>query len=353
MKKYKQDKISILRFFTHIAVVLIVFVLPEVIFTNSGVHNKPPYTALIFLHSGFYVAIFYINYLFLINRFLFKRRPIVYAWVALAFIILMVFGMELTHYLTRPQGIPKAPFGPPEMHQVPFNAGMIARNFAMVILSMGISLAVKLCEYWINNEQQRSKAEAVQKQTELANLKNQLNPHFLFNTLNNIYALITIDKSKAQNAVHKLSKLLRYALYENSETVELSKDIEFISNFIELNKLRLNPSNILKTNIQQDISPELRIAPLLFISLIENAFKFGVNSSKPSEIDISIRINNKTVDCRVENTYFPDLVTDKKSSGIGLANLQRRLNILYENHHTLKYGIEGNKYISKLTINLK
>ena len=127
-------------------------------------------------------------------------------------------------------------------------------------------------------------------EAELQNLKSQLNPHFLFNTLNNIYSLIAFSPEKAQEAVHDLSRLLRYVLYESSQPfVSLEKDFDFLRNYVELMRIRLPKHVELKTNIVAS-SPGTLIAPLLFISLVENAFKHGVSNNKPSFIIwISIR----------------------------------------------------------------
>ncbi|MDY4942314.1 MAG: sensor histidine kinase, partial [Candidatus Limisoma sp.] len=212
--------------------------------------------------------------------------------------------------------------------------------------------ALKFSMRWTKIERMNEKIMSEQKDMELANLKKQLNPHFLFNTLNNIYALIQIDSKRAQNAVHQLSKMLRYALYEDSQEVELAKDLDFVRNFIELMKLRLSANHQLSVDIPRQVSSDLRIAPLLFISLIENAFKYGMASSKPSVIMISITVTGETVRCHTENSFFPEKVADKSSSGIGLSNLKRRLDLVYSNHYNLEYGISGNMFISDLSINL-
>ena len=191
-------------------------------------------------------------------------------------------------------------------------------------------------------------------ENELKNLKNQLNPHFLFNTLNNIYALISISQDKAQKSIHELSQLLRYILYENNETeVTLEKDLLFVKNYISLMQLRLNSLTTLKVDINEKCVSGKKIAPLLFISLIENAFKHGVSCSKESFVSISIHVNEDTVICRVANSYFPKKGNDKSGSGIGINNLQRQLDILYSDRYSLTKSIENNIYTTELIINFK
>lgn len=343
----KTDKISILTLFTHIMVISIVFILPEVIFTytfNDDPNHPAPLG--VYFHTVVYIIVFYFNYFYLIDRLLFRKRVLLYIVSSLAFVVLMVSGAEFLCILTRPE-IDESMRGP-----VPGNLGLVSRNFAISLLSAGLSLALKFSMRWKKIEQMNDKIMSEQKDMELANLKSQLNPHFLFNTLNNIYALIQIDSGKAQNAVHQLSKMLRYALYEDSTEVELSKDLDFVHNFIELMKLRLGANHQLTFDIPRQVPSDLKIAPLLFISPIENAFKYGMASSKPSVIKISITVSGTTVLCHTENSYFPEIVADKSSSGIGLSNLKRRLSLVYNNQYSLKYGISGNMFISDLSINL-
>ena len=347
-KVVKIDRKTILSLISHILVISIVFILPEVIFSNSFTDPDHPAPSGIYIHTVVYIIVFYYNYFFLIDRLLFRKRMLLYIVSVLIFVILLVSGAEFLSSLTRPES-----HGHMHMHrQVPGNFVMAFRNFAISLLSVGLSLALKFSMRWTKIERMNEKIMSEQKDMELANLKKQLNPHFLFNTLNNIYALIQIDSKRAQNAVHQLSKMLRYALYEDSQEVELAKDLDFVRNFIELMKLRLSANHQLSVYIPRQVSSDLKIAPLLFISLIENAFKYGMASSKPSVIKISITVTGDTVRCHTENSFFPEKVADKSSSGIGLSNLKRRLDLVYSNHYNLEYGISGNMFISDLSINL-
>ena len=345
-KVVKIDRKTVLTLISHILVISIVFILPEVIFTNSFTDPDHPAPSGIYIHTVVYIIVFYYNYFFLIDRLLFRKRMLLYIVSVLIFVILLVSGAEFLSSLTRPES-------PGHMHgPVPGNFVMAIRNFAISLLSVGLSLALKFSMRWTKIERMNEKIMSEQKDMELANLKKQLNPHFLFNTLNNIYALIQIDSARAQDAVHQLSKMLRYALYEDSQEVELAKDLDFVRNFIELMKLRLSANHQLSVDIPRQVSSDLKIAPLLFISLIENAFKYGMASSKPSVIMISITVTGETVRCHTENSFFPEKGADKSSSGIGLSNLKRRLALVYSNHYNLEYGISGNMFISDLSINL-
>ena len=198
------------------------------------------------------------------------------------------------------------------------------------------------------------RGKAHQAQFRYMKLKQQVNPHFLFNTLNNIYALIQLNPPQAQYAVHSLSHLLRYVLYDNNQNlISLDKEFAFMKNYIELMSLRLSSDQV-KLNI--DIPDDGRgymVAPLLFITLIENAFKHGVSPSEKSFVSIAFRITEAdTLVCTIENSYFPKDDHDRSGSGIGLDNLRKRLNLIYPNRHILRTERLGDRYMSQLIINL-
>ena len=196
-------------------------------------------------------------------------------------------------------------------------------------------------------EEQQKRTEA-----ELEWLKNQLNPHFLFNTLNNISSLVQIDADKAQDAIAQLSDLLRYAMYEtNKKTVPISGEVEFMRNYIALMKLRCSEKTVVNCQLSIANSP-LTIAPLLFISLIENAFKHGVSSNRDSRIDIALTADEHQLTFTCENTNFPKSDTDRSGSGIGLENTRRRLDLIYQNRYTWEQTLEDNIYKVKITIEL-
>ena len=167
------------------------------------------------------------------------------------------------------------------------------------------SIAIKTTQRWVKTEAEHKEAANFKLQSELQHLHYQLQPHFFFNSLNNIYAMVDVSPAQAKTSIHSLSKLMRYMLYEtNMELVPLSKEIEFIKKFIDLMKLRVSD----KTDVNYNLPTEetgIKIAPLLFISLIENAFKHGVSASKASQININMTCNDKTVLFTIENYNLP------------------------------------------------
>ena len=200
--------------------------------------------------------------------------------------------------------------------------------------------------------QQLQDEKAKHTEAELAWLKNQINPHFLFNTLNNISSLTQIDPDAAQDAIAQLSDLLRYAMYEtNKKTVPISGEVEFMRNYISLMKLRCNEKTEVKTTF--DIAQDVEIAPLLFISLIENAFKHGVSSSRSSMIDIHLEQEDGSIVFACDNTNYPKDDADRSGSGIGIENPRRRLDLMYADHYSWQQWLEDDIYHVRVTLNIK
>ena len=222
-----------------------------------------------------------------------------------------------------------------------------------IIMIIGLSTALRISMRWQYTEERLIKAEREKTEAELKNLKNQLNPHFLLNTLNNIYALIVFDHNKAQEAVQELSKMLRHVLYDNqSALVSLEKELDFINNYISLMRIRLPKTVKVSVKLNAGNKP-LHIAPLIFISLIENAFKHGISPTEDSFINISIQGHPEgKIYCEITNSYFPKNETDKSGSGIGLAQVHRRLELSYPNSYEWTKGIsaDGKTYTSCITI---
>ena len=223
----------------------------------------------------------------------------------------------------------------------------------MLILVVGLSVAIRMSQRWQKLQEAKKEAERTRTEAELKNLRNQLNPHFLLNTLNNIYALIAFDPEKAQVAVGELSKLLRHALYDNQKKyVPLYKEVEFIKNYIELMKIRVTNNVKIDTNINIDNDDSTPIAPLMFISLIENAFKHGISQAGDGEISIAMTNDDEKITCEIVNTYHPKRDNDKSGSGIGLEQVAKRLELMYPGRYDWQKGIdkETNKYYSKIIL---
>ena len=185
---------------------------------------------------------------------------------------------------------------------------------------------------------------------ELTWLKHQLNPHFLFNTLNNISSLTQIDPDKAQESIGQLSDLLRYALYDSeAERVPLESEVEFMDNYIDLMALRCNELTTVTKELEAP-QGHVEVAPLLFISLVENAFKHGVNARYPSFVRVSMRYQDGQLLFRCQNSLFEKQGSDHIGSGIGLENMKRRLELLYPGRYTYKQQADDGTYTVEVSL---
>jgi len=188
---------------------------------------------------------------------------------------------------------------------------------------------------------------------ELTWLKHQLNPHFLFNTLNNISSLTQIDPDKAQESIGQLSDLLRYALYDSeADKVSLAAEMEFMDNYIDLMALRCNELTKVEKSLERP-QQSVEVAPLLFISLVENAFKHGVNARYPSFVRIGMRYADGKLLFRCQNSLFEKQGSDHIGSGIGLENMKRRLELLYPGKYSYKQQADENTYTVEVVLTIK
>lgn len=308
-----------------------------------------------FITAISFMIVFYVNYCDLISKHLFEHQVTIFLIknIALIAAVLVIMRFVAFHFLPPPDLADPPKFEPSKAAQI----GFIARNICLYLLVVGASVAIKMTEKWYTSEKKQKEMEKGMAEAELQNLKSQINPHFLFNTLNNIYSLIQIDSDKAQAAVHDLSRSLRYVMYEGDRPfVPLQSEIEFIDKYIALMKMRL--SKRVSVDVKMPSRSELEamdaeVAPLLFITLVENAFKHGVSPDQDSFIVIEISCEGAFVRCHTRNSNFPKTDTDRSGSGIGLGNLKKRLELIYPGKYELSSVIEDNVYDSDLRIKLK
>lgn len=303
---------------------------------------------------------FYLNYFLLIKKYLLTHRVFLFIVYNILLISIVMTATHLTFHYLLPQ--PDRPAPP-----MPFHDGIlfVTRNATMYIMVAGAAVAIRVTEGWYAAETERRELERSRTEAELQNLKSQLNPHLLFNTLNNIYSLIGLDTDMARKAVHDLSHMLRYVLYESSRPfVPLSAEMAFLREYVGLMKIRLPKNTRLSVSLpgeglDRTVNPygtdttehDPAIAPLLFITLVENAFKHGISDGRDSFVDISISLKEKTLVCDIRNSCFPKSpVSDRSGSGIGIANLKKRLEMIYPGKFVLEYGRHGNEYTVHLSI---
>ena len=295
------------------------------------------------------MIIFYANYLYLAPRFFVAGKHRYDLLINL--VMITTFGIALhywTDYANNLYGV-----------HVRFDDAIsdvtnILRDCLNFAIFAGGSTALALARKWFTADQKLQESEAARAKAELYNLRSQINPHFLLNTLNNIYALTAIDQERAQDAIQQLSKMLRHMLYDNQEScVALSDELQFLENYISLMKIRLS-ANVDVTFTHNVEVPGVRIAPLIFISLIENAFKHGVSPTEQSFVHIEINATDHDINCRIENSNHPKSNQDRSGHGIGLNQVQRRLDLAYPNHYKWVKGTneDGTIYTSAIHIDL-
>jgi two-component system LytT family sensor kinase len=286
--------------------------------------------------------IFYINYLGLIPRFFFTNRIKYYASV-----IILVIGFYfisdqsnqlIFKYVPNEKKVEEQhrqlrdePHGRPPFRQIHLF------NYAFTSLFLiFFSLGLRMIERNEAIEKRQKELEKEKLNSELAFLKNQISPHFFFNTLNNIYSLIGINTDDAQNAVLKLSKLMRYLLYDSEQGLsQLSSEIDFMNNYIDLMRLRMSEKVQLHVDFPKKYE-NTTVPPLLFIPFIENAFKHGISYREKSFIDIAMEVEKEWITFTCKNSIVrPTKDTGADKSGIGLDNVGKRLNLLYPGSHEL------------------
>jgi two-component system, LytTR family, sensor kinase len=200
-----------------------------------------------------------------------------------------------------------------------------------------MALLIRFMIDWFNAQKQKTDLQAKSRASELALLRSQINPHFLFNTLNNIYSLVYKKSDEAPSVVMKLSEIMRYMLYDaNSEKVMLTKEIDYLKSFIELNELRLKEGKISTFTINGNYSTQL-IPPMLLIPFVENAFKHGSKKGGNPAILIRLDMIDKGLEFDVVNNVEPGLSVNKDQvGGIGMENVRKRLDMLYPGKHDLR-----------------
>jgi two-component system LytT family sensor kinase len=382
-EKTKKAGFAILVIALHILGWCLLFFLP-LFFYPLRISNDR-FFLFLFLDKTLLVGFFYLNYYLLIPR-LFERRKYSTYFISIAVFFLFYFfqmvAIRATYFPGPVRAFVQEKNGSsifahnrqffhqagqmgefagerilskdlPTIFGVPRNDIVMSTNnaissFALILLIGGF---IRLAYSFIRNQNEKRALENANLNAEVNFLKSQINPHFLFNTLNGIYSQAHKKSSTTESSILKLSELLRYALYDSGEDkVELAKDIQYLTNYIDLQRLRLSR----KVKIDYEIAGDLKgkkIAPMLLITFVENAFKHGVSYSSPSVISISISLIEETLTMAVSN---PVIETNSfAANGLGLKNAVRRLDLLYAENYWLDIQRDDEFYSVNLKINLK
>jgi sensor histidine kinase YesM len=298
----------------------------------------------------FFAVAVYINLLVLIPRFLKQKNYIFYFFWLI--VLLTVVSLTIQFIFIYPLRILLGIDGFSS-----FNINMHSAYFFSILLYVGITSFLKMIKDWLSLQDVNLKLVKIEQQkleAELKTLKGQLNPHFLFNSLNNIYSLALTKSDKVPELILKLSDLMRHIIYESKENyISLEKELEFVNNFIELQRIRTSDKTKIKYEIIGKI-PSARIAPLLFEPFIDNAFKHGLPGTGNSDF-IHIKFNfenSESLIFTLENNYEELFQPNRSNSGIGLSNVKQRLKLLYQ-PNDFKLNIHKKDNIHQVTLELR
>jgi len=285
------------------------------------------------------ILLAYSNMYFFVPKFLFRKKNLSYSLFVLSSMILLFCMHEFFAFYFKTDSLPYQ------------DDSINFLTFSFMIMMLVIaSAAVKLFQQWISDAQLIYDLELAKTNTELEQLKNQINPHFLFNMLNNANVLIEDDPKKASQVLMKLSDLLRYQLYDSSrDKVLLTSEIHFLEDFLNLEKVRRDNFNFLISK-EGELSG-IQVPPLLFISFVENAVKHNNDSARLSYVNLFFDIRHTELFFKCVNSK-PAIKAVNKSGGLGLSNIKRRLELLFPSSHDLKIEDNPAKYCVTLTLKL-
>jgi len=319
-------------------------------------YESPFYiTSDFFIQWGTGIVLFYLNYFYFVPRLLLQKKYGYYILVVLLIIIVfMAFRITYTisefREIARPINMGNKPMrlAPHFRGKRPIVFRLLPAVFYIFILAC--SIVLKTLSEIYTSQQNKLVAETHRTSAELNYLRKQTNPHFLFNALNSIYSLAYKKSDLVRDAIVTLSEMMRYMLYEtDNKSVFLEKELNYIQNYIELQKLRLSNIENIFINIHGDTKNKY-IEPLLLITFVENAFKYGTDYKGVTYVKIKITIEGNSLDFWIENR-IENHIKDPENSGIGMTNMENRLNLIYPNAHKLTIIETNDKY--SLHLNLK
>ena len=277
------------------------------------------------------IIITYFTIYYLIPRYILKKKYLLFLLTFAGSLVLFYLVRTSLSYLLVTKDIwPEA-----QGNQQPFTVIHIVEVMIGTIYVIALVSAIKLAYDWVNEKRKNDELQRIQLQTELDFLKTQIQPHFFFNTLNNLYALVIKQSPQAPDVVMKLSEIMQYVLYEVKEPkISLMKSINYLYSYLELEKLRYGDRVKSEISIEGDID-EVTVPPLIFLPFIENCFKHGIKDQGSIKVDIDFVVDDKFLYFTVENTLGDDKEFITKH-GIGIENVKRRLELLYGKKCTLK-----------------
>ena len=342
---YKRKWVIVL---LHLSVWTLLFLFPILLQKSvqdaKGDAHKGDNSNLFFYLSVFtdliWMAFFYFNAFVLMPKLFYKKRWLLYIFIQL----IMLISLALFHWFY---------FVFVGQHPFSFTGFLLFNTFPFVFI-LACSTAFRMIQDRIQIEQVQQARETETLKTELSFLRSQVNPHFMFNVLNNMVALARKKSDLLEPSLIQLSSLLRYMLYETDEDkVPLQKEVDYLHSYIDLQKQRFGKKLVVKTNVEI-CDNNYEIEPMLLIPFVENAFKHGTGLIEEPMIIVELKAANKQVHFSVQNKTSSSVIEEvkDKTSGIGLTNVKRRLNLLYGNRHTLDIKNENGWFVTSLQLNL-
>ncbi|HEX6914226.1 MAG TPA: histidine kinase [Chitinophagaceae bacterium] len=356
MKKNKK----LISFVAHIIAWICFFSLPYIFLPRArngqmfNVSNNMLATYIVI--CLFLILFYYLNTLVLIPRLFKQKRWLLYfSAVGVCFLLFLNAPKPIADLVVKPQNrVARTTEQRTDNSQRrrPTKLTHYPGSYLGFILVFAVGLAISAIQEWLKAEDLKKEMEHQKLNTELSLLKSQINPHFFFNTLNNIYSLAIIKSDDTASSILKLSSIMRYVLTEtNHDFVSLASEIEFLQNYVNLQSVRLTDKVKLLVELDGETS-DRQIAPLLLIPFVENAFKYGVSTVEPSEISISLHTEGSKLLFTVNNTILHAAKHSAVNTGIGIANVRRRLELLYPGKHKLDISEQDGIYRVNLEINL-
>jgi two-component system, LytTR family, sensor kinase len=340
----------------HVVAWAIYISLPVLLMQNPE-HLPPPKSITHFLSliifNVYLIGFFYLNANLLVPRLFTQKKFVAYFSVIIALLVCFSLLPEILRYFSLDPPRPPHPKWREFEHARPPHEGFIIKRYStvsMFLLVFLLSTLYRVAIEWFKLEKWNREIQAEKLGTELSFLKAQINPHFLFNTLNSLYILSIKKSEKASEAILILSKIMRYVLTEaKNDKVDLDMEIDYIRQYIELQKLRLTDNVHVDFTVLGTISG-LKISPLLLIPFVENAFQYGISTHHSSPITIHLEVNRNMMLFVVENRKNNLTERTHKGNGIGIENTRRKLQLLYPDQYTMDVNDDGTTYRVKLTL---
>ncbi|MBT3243811.1 MAG: sensor histidine kinase [Bacteroidetes bacterium] len=328
----------------HITFWIVVLIIPVILQFTSTPDLTKPWRIHTLYTTGFTLVAFYFSF-WLISPYVLLNKVFIKNFLVFLFGASLIMVMKISGYHILNPLLENIY----EQHQLLSVAFLIADS-TNTSLIMAIAILIRISMNYYMEKQLKADLVLQQHSTELALLKAQINPHFFFNTLNNIYSLVYKKSDDAPEALLKLSEIMRYMLYETkTDLVPLEKELVHLENYLELEKLRVKDPSFISYKTKGDIKG-IFVPPLLLLSFVENAFKHGKRKVDNPGIIIRLRVGIDELDFTVINYTLDNLPAKKQKEGIGLQNVSRRLELLYPDSHDLEITNIKNQYKVSLTL---